>query len=966
MDLPVPLDYDEKWTKEKESMIAKHEEDLAFHENLLEKEKQELRESSERDLLKLKAAVPLKLYREIILPMAEKSLRNDMQQIEASHQTRTAIIEKEQKAKLARHEIAYHEEQKVKLAMDGERSAYASINCSFTSQLQDSKKRKASLSKEEAPKRQRIEKLMSCPQTPAAAPLDASTHSPARTITFDEVYQNGKAKHKDTIVEWPNGSNKWYILKCEKHKARFTKNAVQGAARHLNGLSHGFTDRNRDVAVKTLGYLVVDCNEKLAKVNNEAADEAYANGYKPPLAKTKRQPEKRDGAQKRKYKKRMPKLGADSTTKKPGVKGRQISDTPASCRTSSQKLITNPKTFMIYYGRWKSTNDTKDHNEIYPVMILGWDSQDGSGLKNTNLEATGLLNKSAFPPNCYLYESNKIVGWAPGYEDGGAKVDSRKFPVMFFDEFQTVAWISARYLTRFPLYDCTPPSKPDHPFNAARRWIAEREGFSTWEQREKARLYPLMSRPPSISPITPIGNEFTNAIIQPGGHGNRESHPTSTTADSTVDKDDLESIGSNSEMMSISTADTEMIVEEWREKGGEIPGDDDYSGSGSDTENNVEHTIDEWDRLLSDAPEPNGSSDRPWAFYGLRSIENNEEKNTADRPREPGESQSSIPVAAGVKSARGPARQTSSCTVNPPEFSESRSLETPEASHEIQLPVHLDNTPLGYRAASAPQPETGSSTLPELNGDKGIRSLSREISSEVTWKAGDKVQCDPHGNIKASVRTREAVIDSKHDNTRWANEIKMAGEGCVESEQTTIEESIHVAHQKEDENKAREHRETQLPSTETANSSINPAITTTAPTATRSVRNPFADTTTPPGSPEFELSQCSNGETSWKRSNEEEDCVKLYHDRDRNIFATWRGPVDVTIELMEVTSFSRESIPVSEGNSILMLNTKGGSSWKLIFDQSKGSDLLAGKIQSRRFIRQLRSANPDIVCLDTV
>ncbi|KAK6948781.1 hypothetical protein Daesc_010552 [Daldinia eschscholtzii] len=548
MDPPVPLDFHEKWTKEKESIIAKHEKELAFHEDLLEKEKQEVRESSERDLLKVKAAVPPTLYREIILPMAEKSLKNDMRQIDESYQKRTAIIEKEQKAERARHEIAYYEEQKVKLAINGERNTHTGIKGSLTSQSQDvstqpacmerdqrvpwksfeprnrsqaddsltctvqretirgekrllmrvqSRKRKAPISKEETPKRLRIEESTNYPQTPAVALLDENAHSPARTITFDEVYQNGNAKHKDTIIEWPNGSKKWYILKCEKHEARFTKNAVQGAARHLNGLSHGFPDRNRDTAVKTLGYLVVDCNEKLAKLNNKAADEAYASGYKPPLAKTKEQSRKRDRIQKRTDKKRIEsspskwivKLGPESTPKKSEVRDRQISDTPTSRRTSSQKLITNPKTFKIYHGRWKSNSGTEDNNEIYPVMILGWDSQDGSGLKNTTLDATGLLNKGSFPPNCYVYESNKIVGWARGYEDGGAKVDSRKFPVMFFDEFQTVAWLPARCLTKFPLYNRTPPPELDHPFNAARRWIAEREGFSTWEEREQARLH---------------------------------------------------------------------------------------------------------------------------------------------------------------------------------------------------------------------------------------------------------------------------------------------------------------------------------------------------------------------------------------------------------------------------------------------------------------------------------------------
>lgn len=552
MDPPASLDIHERWNEEKECMIAKHAKELAFHEDLLEKEKQDLRESSESDLLKLKAAVPPALYREIILPMAEKSLKNDIRQIEASHQKRTIIIEKEQKAERARHEIAYHEKLKVSLAINGDTNATAGVQGSVISRPQDvstesnrtegdhqhmpwisseshnrnqadesltctvqhetiygerrlimrvqSKKRKASTPKEHPPKRPRVETFINSHQTFASTPLDENAHLPTRTIKFDEVYQNGAAKHKDTIVEWPSGSRKWYILKCEKHEARFTKNAVPGAARHLNGRDHGFPDRNWDMAVRTLGYLVVDCNEELVKLNNQVAEESYKNGYKPPLAKSEKQSNKRDKMQKKvrkegKKKKSSSswtaKLGADVTPKKPKVRARQNSDTPTSRRnnSNSQKIITNPKTFNIYHGRWKSNGSSEYNDEIYPVMILGWDSQDGSGLKNSTLKDTGLLKKKSSPPNCYIYESNKIVGWAPGYEDGGVKTDSRKFPVMFFDEAQTVAWLPARYLTKFPLYKRTPPSEPDHPFNAACRWIAEREGFSTWEEREKARLY---------------------------------------------------------------------------------------------------------------------------------------------------------------------------------------------------------------------------------------------------------------------------------------------------------------------------------------------------------------------------------------------------------------------------------------------------------------------------------------------
>ncbi|KAI0116734.1 hypothetical protein F4814DRAFT_439335 [Daldinia grandis] len=1011
-----PLVSLERFNEEKACMIAKHDKELAFHEDLLEKEKQDLRESSERDLQKLKATVPPALYREIVLPMAEKSLKNDMWQIEASYQKRTIIIEKEQKAERARHEVAYQEKFKVALAINGDTNATADAKDDLISQTLDSKKRKASKSKQNPPKRPRVETYINPHQTLASTPSDENHHPPTRMITFDEVYQNGNAEHKDTIVEWPSGSRKWYILKCDKHEARFTKNAIQGAARHLNGLSHGFPDRNRDMAVRALGYLVVDCNEELVKLNNQAAEESYKNGYKPPLAKTEKQSNKRDKMRKgvpqegtKLSSSRTAKLGVDLTPKKSKVRARQNSDTPMSRRnlSNSQKIITNPKTFHIYHGRWKSSGSSEDNNGIYPVMILGWDSQDGSGLKNTTLNTTSLLDKSSFPPSCYIYESNKIVGWAPGYEDGGVKADSRKFPVMFFDEFQTVAWLPARYLTKFPLYKRTPPPEPDHPFNAACRWIAEREGFNTWAEREKARLCPPTSQPPSITPITPIGdesvkNESAKIINHPKGceePERPEKYPT-TSHDLSADKDDSDSLSSYSEAMSISTQNTEMLVEEWRKKGGEIPGDEDYSASGSDVDDNSDAEKDDWDKPSSHATKPSGSSHRPWAFYGLRSIEDTEELNKPiEKSRESGESQLSTSLVTETESAWGLARRACSYPISPQESHENHtpSEKKLQGSHTIQCVDQLVDLPLGDRAASAPQtnssriasPESAlaaiiddliATPIPELkeskevhvtnkdaDGNKDILPLIYGVSNDVKSKPGDKIRCNSYGNLQALNSKQAGGIDKEHNDLSAEDEMMANREHPIENRQAVNEETIQAGqHQEEDENKPSKQKEDQLPETEMNTSSTKPAADANVPTSNRPVSNPFSDATSSPGSADFELSQCSNGATSWERLNEEEDCIKLFHDRDRKIMATWRGPVDVTIDLMEVASFSREYVPGSHGGSILVLNNKDGSSWKLVFDQSKESKLLAGKIQTRGFIRQLRSANPDVRCLEKI
>ncbi|KAI8961311.1 hypothetical protein F5Y11DRAFT_229751 [Daldinia sp. FL1419] len=974
MDPSPPQDLHARWVKEKERMLSKHREELDFHEGLFEKEMQELRESNERDLQRLKRLVPAEVYRDIVLHMAQKSLRIDAQEIEASYQKRTGIIEKEQKAALARHEIAYQEELKIALCMNGDlNTSTISAQNRPVSLPEDSNKRKAPVAKEHPPKRPRVDTYVDTLKTPADAPmddipLDGNAQRTGQTITFDEVYQNGEARHKDTIVEWPSGSQKWYILKCEEHQVRFTKNAVRGAAVHLAGMSHGFPKRHWDVAVKTFGYLVVDCTAELAEINNRAAEKAYENEYKQPLPVSNKQPKKTDKLQKNSHQKGAKsrssfpaKKGVGRSPKNPRVQNRQKLDTSMSRRNTpnSQNIIKNPKTFHIYYGRWKSSSGLADKSEIYPVMILGWDSQDGSGLKKgTTLNDTSLLDKGSSPPSCYIYGSNKIVGWAPGYEDGGAKVDSRRFPVMFFDEFQTVAWLQARYLTKFPMYKRTPPPEPDHPFNAACRWIAEREGFNTWEEKLQAR-YPLISQPPSISPITSAGDESFKTTARPGGLKRPEGLSDATDHNSADDKDDSDSRSYSSEAMSAATVDTEML--EWREKGGEIPGDEDYKAAESGTSSTSDSEIDDWEKPSSHATKP-GALVPPWAWYSLRSIERSEEfKKPTSTSRESGDNRLSTSVALGMKSARGP-----------------------QESDPAQYTDRLDELTSKNRAARAPQTGVGCVTPLSLGvigtgeahienrsigGGKNAEPSTCEASKGVKPTSNGKAQINSSGDLAALGSKQTVASDSEHDDLVARHETAVDKEGLVKNMQTTTGESVQTTPRKEDENTAGDHSKVQLPEAgivTSINSLAAPSITEEVPPSNRSVGNPFSDSTSAPGRADFELSHCSNGVTSWKRSSDEEDCIKLFHDKDRKIMATWGGPMDVIIDLTEVITFSREIIPGSQGNSTVTLNNKDGTSWKLVFGQSKESDLLVGKIQSRRFIRWLRNANPGITCLGEV
>ncbi|KAI2636826.1 hypothetical protein GGS21DRAFT_513456 [Xylaria nigripes] len=436
-------------------------------------------------------------------------------------------------------------------------------------------------------------------RTPTPTVSAADDLNVQRTVTFAEVYQNGEAAHKDTIIEFPQGSDQWYILKCEEHQQRFTQRVLQGATKHLNGRDHGNIDRRqRTLAIKMLGYRVLGCNRQLAEVNNKVVQRAFANGYVP--MGVKRPSQSVMAAKLNSHSKR----GTDTDGTTFTNKIRRARGRPPRNFQKQSRTITNPKTYHVYYCYW--------HPEkcMYPVLILGWNDQKQGGLKH-NLAGTGLLDKKkSSPPNCYIYEATEdgiygsIIAWAPGFEDGGSKVHWRKFPVMFFDKVQSVSWVAARSLSRFPLFKTDAPSIQNHPFNAARRWIAKQAGFSSWEAFERARK--------------PQNLESSSLMLSPEPTSEFALEEADDNAENGSDKD---STNGDSDMGSPSSSSSSNVTEKelqaLLEKGGDMSDDSDYAVSAeSDVESSLEDESKAWAHM-HDEP-----SKRPWAFYSLRNTGN--------------------------------------------------------------------------------------------------------------------------------------------------------------------------------------------------------------------------------------------------------------------------------------------------------------------------------------------------------
>lgn len=318
-----------------------------------------------------------------------------------------------------------------------------------------------------------------------------------RTITYAEVRRRAiELGHWDAMIRHPERLDHWYVIFCEEHQIHFKRNALAGAAKHLNSTKyHKVPNRDRLGALKTLGFRVVDYTDDQVTEHNLDVDRAYLNGYQP---ENNSRPQKKGSFGRRvKYPFEITDIpGPRSFPSKPPKPHKPARPPVTSSASHAPKaprdLITNPKAFYIYYGDYdEEPEEGQPPVHTWPVLILGWNDQRPGGLRKS-LRDTGLLDRVAKPPNCYIYdeEKTKIVGWAEGFEDGGKREAKRKVPVMFFDESHSFFWLPVSALSRIAFERRGAPKTKGHSeraFQDARAWIAAREGYRSWNDRAVAK-----------------------------------------------------------------------------------------------------------------------------------------------------------------------------------------------------------------------------------------------------------------------------------------------------------------------------------------------------------------------------------------------------------------------------------------------------------------------------------------------
>ena len=254
-------------------------------------------------------------------------------------------------------------------------------------------------------------------------------------ITFDTVFQGGKADPKDIIVEFPRGSDMFYILRCnECNIPPFAPTApLMAAAKHLDSPRHGNLDRSNDTAIKRLGIRVLHCTKELAEENNEAYRRWIAV-HDPERSKRLLKTKKADKEVKRKEEsgtltcsESPPSnfedawLGNYNTlSKRPSKRRRMAQIDPEAIKGGGMFCASNSKSIhddvVVVLPMFEDWPDHKSELLQTPCDLGWWDS-----------------GVPAPPVDCIVFDPSTHfpIRWMRDYRNDGAKVQDRYYPAVF-------------------------------------------------------------------------------------------------------------------------------------------------------------------------------------------------------------------------------------------------------------------------------------------------------------------------------------------------------------------------------------------------------------------------------------------------------------------------------------------------------------------------------------------------------
>ncbi|KAK0714045.1 hypothetical protein B0T26DRAFT_719397 [Lasiosphaeria miniovina] len=265
-----------------------------------------------------------------------------------------------------------------------------------------------------------------------------------RTVSFEEVYGNGRPEYSHTIVEYPEDSGNWFIIRCEECGLHFGRNAIQGGAKHLSSARHGRLPRKWALAVQEFGFRVLGCDKDKAKRNNDAFNRASEAGYVP----------RKGFARQTRNQRQQSAETSDEEPSEPFQTGHpRINATSLQGQHQKGRVfegVSDPVVGRLYRAWYRGKG-------FYAALLLPLDSFETVGVVGD----ISNIDQQKKAPKCYRRSAERILGWASGYEDGGPKSRERKFPMMYFEgsadlSFRgslvippSLGWVAAKNLRPF-------------------------------------------------------------------------------------------------------------------------------------------------------------------------------------------------------------------------------------------------------------------------------------------------------------------------------------------------------------------------------------------------------------------------------------------------------------------------------------------------------------------------------------
>ncbi|KAJ2983810.1 hypothetical protein NUW58_g6186 [Xylaria curta] len=431
----------------------------------------------------------------------------------------------------------------------------------------------------------------------------------------------------------------------------------------------------------------------------------------------------------------------------------------------------------------------------------------------------------------------------------------------------------------------------------ARNWIAKNNGFLSWREFEEAQ-----------KGNTNAAETRPNVITTP-------SVSSLTDTNSSSDSD-----AEGSEQSSVSNV-TENELREMQDKAGEIPGDSDYAGSDVDNAAEEEDEYEAWKQVET--------GERPWAFYGLRNKAHSKSQesrpSTATHSNKPVDAGTRLSIQEGMKTAHpkaSPREKHQKCVVeDQARDSGGKILSSTNALTTNLLEQAAD--PLTGMASPAPITQDGGKNCEEKDLRAILSTLTDSLNQPPLSVAG--LEDVPKGTKRA--RSEERTIQA--DMGMSAVEQGKTKKAKLDTDVSDIQATLSITSEPQ---------------------SASPC-SITPPFKPKEAQGPAA----------FELSSYSKGSISWNRESEESSLRLFYGEGDRTL-GTVGDPVNIVIDPTRLRGFAREEIPGSKGNVVtrLLSNDVDDAPVEVVFNRPRGSKADIGKVQSRNFVRWLRSVEPNL------